>query len=332
MRCVSPVCRSLDGWGQRGDCHDNDTGQCHAKKLEGERAVRQRLTQIQCAMEITVDREQADRRKLLDEEAKAVTNWLQQAFTEFGARLRQQVQRKSLEENAEEDERQSCNRAEQAIWKTQHQQLEEETTKLKDQQAELVTTARRLVERSSGLLEIFEQRLQEVKMTLNKMLRPLVAGQQQIQELRSRVEVLPTHDQVQGYLQQLASKYDITRGSIPNENRTHHPRRDRRTDNAPPGPTSAERGPETGPAQIRGGAIPPDSLREPTATPAGNLGTSGQASGKMQRREQFQQASSEGDSGANVKRTKRGRRGGQRVQPQRLITRLVQLLFQGLHA
>ena len=153
-----------------------------------------------------MDREQANRRKLLDEEAKAVTNWLQQAFTEFGARLRQQVQRKSLEENAEEHERQSRNRAEQAIWETQHQQLEEETTKLKDQQAELVRTARRLVERSSGLLEIFEQRLQEVKMTLNKMLRPLVAGQQQIQELKSRVEVLPTHDQVQGYLQQLASK------------------------------------------------------------------------------------------------------------------------------
>ena len=69
VRRVSRVCRSLDGWGQRGDCHDNDTGECHAKKLEGERAVRQRLTQIQCAMEITVDREQADRHKLLDEEA-----------------------------------------------------------------------------------------------------------------------------------------------------------------------------------------------------------------------------------------------------------------------
>ena len=36
-------------------------------------------------------------------------------------------------------------------------------------------------------------------MTVNKMLRPLVAGQQQVQELRSRVEVLPTSDQVQGY-------------------------------------------------------------------------------------------------------------------------------------
>ena len=44
----------------------------------------------------------------------------------------------------------------------------------------------------------FGQRLQEVKMTLNKMLRPLVVGQQQIQKLRSGVEVLPTHDQVQG--------------------------------------------------------------------------------------------------------------------------------------
>ena len=49
-------------------------------------------------------------------------------------------------------------------------------------------------------------------MTLNKMLQPLVAGQQQIQELRSRVEVLPTHDQVQGYFQQLASKYNVTKG------------------------------------------------------------------------------------------------------------------------
>ena len=162
VRRVSPVYKSLDGWRQRDNCHDNNTGECRAKKLEGERAVQQRLTQLQCAMEITVDLEQADRRKLLDKEAQAITNWLQQAFTEFGTRLRQQMQRKSLEENTEEDERQSLNRAEQAILETQHKQLEEETTKLKDQQAELVTTARRMVEKSSGLLEIFEKRLQEV--------------------------------------------------------------------------------------------------------------------------------------------------------------------------
>ena len=49
-------------------------------------------------------------------------------------------------------------------------------------------------------------------MTANKMLRPLSAGQQQIQELRSRVEVLPSRDQVRGYLQQLASKYNVTKG------------------------------------------------------------------------------------------------------------------------
>ena len=73
------------------------------------------------------------------------------------------------------------------------------------------------------------------------------------------------------------ARAEITRGSIPNENRTRHPRRDRTTDNAPPGPTSAERGPETGATQIRGGAIPPDSLGEPTATPAGNLGTSAES-------------------------------------------------------
>ena len=53
----------------------------------------------------------------------------------------------------------------------------------------------------------FEQRMEEVKMVLGKILLPLTVGQRQIQELRSRVEVLPTHDQIQGYLQQLASKY-----------------------------------------------------------------------------------------------------------------------------
>ena len=56
-----------------------------------------------------------------------------------------------------------------------------------------------------------------------------------------------------------------------------------------------------------------------------------QASGKMQQRQQLQ-ASSGSDNDANVRRTKRGRRGGQRVQLQRVITKLVQLLFQGLHA
>ena len=57
---------------------------------------------------------------MLDEEAKTVTNWLQQAFTEFGARLRQQVQRKSLKKNTEKDEQQGRNGAGQAIWETQH--------------------------------------------------------------------------------------------------------------------------------------------------------------------------------------------------------------------
>ena len=56
------------------------------------------------------------------------------------------------------------------------------------------------------------------------------------------------------------------------------------------------------------------------------------ASGKMQQREQFQQASSEGDSDVNVRRTKSGRGGGQCVQLQWVITRPVQLLFRGLHA
>ena len=56
-----------------------------------------------------------------------------------------------------------------------------------------------------------------------------------------------------------------------------------------------------------------------------------QASGKMQRRQQFQ-ASSESDNDGNVRRTKKGRRGGQRVQLQRVIKKLVQRLFQGLHA
>ena len=75
----------------------------------------------------------------------------------------------------------------------------------------------------------------------------------------------------------IGARAEISRGSIPNENRTDHPRQDRRTDNAQQGPTSAERGPGTGPARIRGGAIPPDSLREPTATTAGNLGTSAES-------------------------------------------------------
>ena len=46
-------------------------------------------------------------------------------------------------------------------------------------------------------------------------LLPLTVGQRKIQELRSRVEVLPTHDQIQGYLQQLASKYEVTKGAKP---------------------------------------------------------------------------------------------------------------------
>ena len=91
MRRGSPVHRSLDGWEQRDDCHDNDIGECRAKKLEGERAARQRLTQPQCASEITVDREHAARHNVWDEEAKAMTHWLRQAFTEFGTRLQQQV-------------------------------------------------------------------------------------------------------------------------------------------------------------------------------------------------------------------------------------------------
>ena len=35
MRHVLPVYRSLDGWEQRDDYHDNDTWECRAKKLEG---------------------------------------------------------------------------------------------------------------------------------------------------------------------------------------------------------------------------------------------------------------------------------------------------------
>ena len=76
----------------------------------------------------------------------------------------------------------------------------------------MVTAARRLMERSSGLLATSEQRMEEVKMVLGKILLPLTVGQRQIQELSSRVEVLPTHDQIQGYLQQLASKYEVTKG------------------------------------------------------------------------------------------------------------------------
>ena len=104
MRRVLRLYRSLDGWEQRDDCHDNDTGECRAKKLEGERAARQRLTQLQCALEITVDREHAARHKVWDEEAKAMTQWLRQAFTDFGTRLQQQVRRKDLEEQAKDEE------------------------------------------------------------------------------------------------------------------------------------------------------------------------------------------------------------------------------------
>ena len=141
-----------------------------------------------------------------------MTQWLQQAFTEFATRLQQQIRRKDLEEQAKDEDQRSRNRAEQAIWEVQNKQLEKETTKLKEQQEELVRAARRLMERSSALLATFEQRMEEVKMVLGKILLPLTVGQRQIQELRSRVEVLPCHDQIQGYLQQLASKYEVTKG------------------------------------------------------------------------------------------------------------------------
>ena len=101
VRRVSPVHRSLDGWEQRDDCHANDTGECRAKMLEGEPAARQRLTRLQCALGITVDREQAVRHKVWDEEAKAMTQWLRQAFTEFGTCLQQQVRRQDLEKKGE---------------------------------------------------------------------------------------------------------------------------------------------------------------------------------------------------------------------------------------
>ena len=141
-----------------------------------------------------------------------MTQWLRQAFTEFGTRLQQQVRRKDLEEQAKDEEQRSRNRAEQAIWEVQNKQLEKETTKLKEQQEELVTAARRLMERSSGLLATFKQQMEEVKMVMGKILLPLTVGQRQIQDLKGRVEVLPTHDQIQGYLQQLASKYEVTKG------------------------------------------------------------------------------------------------------------------------
>ena len=119
-----------------------------------------------------------------------MTQWLRQASTEFGTRLQQQVRRNDLEEQAKDEEQRSRNRAEQAIWEVQNKQLEKETTKLKEQQGELVTAATRLMERSSGLLATFEQRMEEVKMVLGKILFPVTVGQRQIQELRSRVEVL----------------------------------------------------------------------------------------------------------------------------------------------
>ena len=369
MRRVLPVYRSLDGWEQRDDCHDNDTGECRAKKLEGERAARQRLTQLQCALEITVDREHAARHKVWDEEAKAMTQWLRQAFTEFGTRLQQQVRRKGLEEQAKDVEQRSRNRAEQAIWEVQNKQLEKETTKLKEQQEELVTAARRLMERSSALLATFEQRMEEVKMVSGKILLPLTVGQRQIREMRSRVEVLPTHDQIQGYLQQLASKYEVTKGvrdtrgdkatmnyeeanparckrGEMKEMRTRQPegelnggaddgrnleRSVRKTK------TKARTGYDKSPSE-REDITEAEGFEDTSARGYGDHGTCyadpkgrQQASGKMQRRQQFQ-ASSESDNDATVRRTKRGRRGGQRVQLQRVITKLVQLLFQGLHA
>ena len=298
-----------------------------------------------------------------------MTQWLRQAFTEFGTRLQQQVRRKDLEEQAKDEEQRSRNRAEQAIWEVQNKQLEKETTKLKEQQEELVTAARRLMERSSGLLATFQQRMQEVKMVLGKILLPLTVGQRQIQELRSRVEVLLTHDQIQGYLQQLASKYEVTKG-------VRDTRGDKATMNYEEANTArCKRGemkemrtrqPE---GELNGGAddgrklersvrktktkawtgydknprerediTEVEGFQDTSTREYGDHGTRyagpkgrQQASGKMQRRQQFQ-ASSESDNVANVRRTKRGRRGGQRVQLQRVITKLVQLLFQGLHA
>ena len=218
-------------------------------------------------------------------------------------------------------------------------------------------------------MSTFEQRMVEVKMVLGKSLLPLTVGQRQIQELRSRVEVLPTHDQIQGYLQQLASKYEVTKGV-----------RDTRGDKATmnyeeANPARCKRGemkemrtrqPE---GELNGGAddghklersvrktktkartsydkspserediTEAEGFEDTSAREYGDHGTRyadpkgrRQASGKMPRRQQFQ-ASSESDNDATVRRTKRGRRGGQRVQLQRVITKLVQLLFQGLHA
>ena len=370
VRRVSPVYRGLDGWGQRGDRHDNDTGECHAKKLEGERAARQRLTQLQCALEITVDREHAARHNVWDEEAEAMTQWLRQAFLEFGTRLQQQVRRKDLEEQAKDEDQRSRNRAEQAIWEVQNKQLEKETTKLKEQQEELVTAARRLMERSSALLATFKQRMEEVKMVLGKILLPLTVGQRQIQELRSRVEVLPTNDQIPGYLQQLASKYEVTKGvrdtrgdkatmnyeeanpakckrGEMKEMRTRQPEGElnggaddgsKLERSVPKTKTKARTGYDTSPIE-REDITEAEGFEDTSAREYGGHGIRyadakerRRASGKMQRREQFQQASCEGNSDANVKRTIRRRRGGQRVQLQRVITRLVQLLFQGLHA
>ena len=180
-----------------------------------------------------MDREHAARHKVLDEEAKATTQWLRQALTVFGTRLQQQVRRKDLEEQANNEEQRSRNRAEQAIWEVQNKQLEKETTKLKEQQEELVTAARRLMERSSGLLATFEQRMEEVKMVLGKILLPLTVGQRPIQELRSRVEVLPTHDQIRGYFtQQTERAHRCTGAKWPRTPHTHN--------NTPSGHTSEQ--------------------------------------------------------------------------------------------
>ena len=61
-----------------------------------------------------------------------MTQWLRQAFTEFGTTLQQQVRRKDLEEQAKDEEQRSRNRAEQAIWEVQNKQLEKETTKVRN--------------------------------------------------------------------------------------------------------------------------------------------------------------------------------------------------------
>ena len=109
LRPVSHVSRDYDGWGQHAGCRGDD-GENYRSKWERQQAA-QRQAQLQCALEITVDCEHAARHKVLDEEAKAMTQWLRQAFTEFGTHLQRQVRRKDLEEQAKDEEQRSRNRA-----------------------------------------------------------------------------------------------------------------------------------------------------------------------------------------------------------------------------